>query len=387
MQIHPLITCNRSLEHFCARIETSDFIAVDTEFIRENSFWPELCLIQIANRDHAAAIDPFAEGIDLTCLLAILVDNDDVLKVFHAGGQDIEIIFNLTGKTPYPVFDTQIGAMAIGREEQVGYSNLVKNWLGVHLDKGARFTDWSRRPLDKSQIDYAIADVTHLAAIFPAMLDKLLETGRGHWIDEEMEKLCDSSHYRQDPQLAWQRIKTSSRKANVLGNLRALAAWREHEAQTKNLPRGRIMKDDTLVDIASRPPRLQRDLSKLRGLSSVWGHNGIGARLMAALAGARPMVCTPEIPLRGQTISKEKALVVDLLKLLLKIRAKELNVATRLIARSHDLEVLLGGKQEDSPLMEGWRFESFGHDALALIEGRLGFAVRGGKLVMTKIED
>ncbi len=323
MQIHPLIDSSEALLQFVDLIKGSDFIAVDTEFMRENTFWPELCLIQVADAHHAAAIDPMAPGIDLAPLLDLLVDNEDVLKVFHAGGQDVEIIFNLTGKTPHPIFDTQIGQMALGQAEQVGYSNLVEAWLGLQLDKGARFTDWSRRPLDKRQIDYAIGDVTHLAKIFPMMLKKLIKTGRGHWLDEEMEKLADPSNYAIDPEKAWQRIKVPSRKPDALGRLKALAAWREREARNKNLPRGRIVKDETLA---------------------------------------------------------------DLLKLLLKIRSRELNAAARLIARSDDLEALAAGRRDDIPMMKGWRYDVFGHAALDLVEGRVGFAVKNGKLVMSEIE-
>lgn len=389
MQIHPLIVDTESLTAFCAKIANADFIAVDTEFMRENTFWPELCLIQVASSDHAAAIDPMASGIDLAPLLALLVDNEDMLKVFHAGGQDVEIIFNLTGKTPHPIFDTQIGAMALGQAEQVGYSNLVEAWAGVHLDKGARFTDWSRRPLDKRQIDYAIADVTHLAAIFPKMLDKLINTGRGHWLDEEMEKLADPANYNLDPDKAWQRIKQPSKKPDVLGRLQALAAWREREARSKNLPRGRIVKDETLADIAAHPPRHQDDLGKVRGLSVTWKTNDIGARLIAALGEAKPLTrdALPAANPRGPGLGKDGVLVADLLKLLLKIRTRELNMASRLVARSDDLELLAAGVRDNLPLLTGWRYDVFGKDALELVEGRMGFAVRNGKLIMTRAEE
>jgi ribonuclease D len=388
MQVHPLIETNAALVEFCDRIRNSDFIAVDTEFMRENTFWPELCLIQIADSEHAAAIDPLAPGIDLAPLLDLLVDNEDMLKVFHAGGQDVEIIFNLTGKTPHPIFDTQIGQMAIGQAEQVGYSNLVEAWIGVQLDKGARFTDWSRRPLDKRQIDYAIGDVTHLAKIFPMMLDKLVKTGRGHWLDEEMEKLADPANYSIDPDKAWQRIKIPSRKPDVLGRLKALAAWREREARSKNLPRGRIVKDETLADLAAHPPKDQDGLGRVRGLSATWKSNDIGARLMDALANAKPMDKDdmPDRAPRGPGLGKEGVLVADLLKLLLKIRARELNVAARLIARSDDLEALAAGGRQDIAMMQGWRYEVFGHAALDLVEGRMGFAVKNGKLVMSEID-
>ncbi|WP_447763131.1 ribonuclease D [Sphingopyxis panaciterrae] len=388
MQVHPLIETSAALAEFMSLIKDSDFIAVDTEFMRENTFWPELCLIQVANSEHAAAIDPMASGIDLKPLLDMMVNNEEVLKVFHAGGQDVEIIFNLTGKTPHPIFDTQIGQMALGQAEQVGYSNLVEAWLGILLDKGARFTDWSRRPLDKRQIDYAVGDVTHLAKIFPMMLKKLVKTGRGHWLDEEMEKLADPSNYNVDPEKAWQRIKIPTRKPDVLGRLQALAAWREREARTKNLPRGRIVKDETLGDLAAHPPKDQEGLGRVRGLSATWKSNDIGTRLMDALAAAKPLPKDdmPDRAPRGPGLGKEGVLVADLLKLLLKIRARELNVASRLIARSDDLEALAAGRRDDIPMMQGWRYDVFGHAALDLVEGRMGFAVKHGKLVMSEID-
>lgn len=388
MQIHPLITDSDSLAQLCARFANSRFIAVDTEFMRENSYWPELCLIQVADENEAAAIDPKAEGLNLGPLLDLLVDNEEVLKIFHAGGQDVEIIYNLTGKTPHPIFDTQIAAMALGQGEQIGYGNLVDSWLGIQLDKGARFTDWARRPLDRRQIDYAIGDVTHLIRIFPMILDRLVKQGRGHWLDEEMERLADPSNYVNDPDLAWQRVKIPSRKADVLGRLKALAAWREREARSKNLPRGRIVKDETLADIASHPPRAQEDLAKVRGLSASWGGNDIGGRMMKALAEAAPL-SHAEMPKeeRRPGLGKEGALVADLLKLLLKIRAREIDVAPRLLARTDELELLAAGKRQGLAILDGWRCEQFGKDALDLVEGRLAFAVRGGKLKMTRTEE
>jgi ribonuclease D len=387
MQIHPLITDSDSLKSLCERLSRSDFVAVDTEFMRENSFWPELCLIQIGNTEEAAAIDPKADGMDMQPLLDLMVDNEEVLKVFHAGGQDIEIIYNLTGKTPHPLFDTQIAAMALGLGEQVGYSNLVESLVGKTLDKGARFTDWARRPLDKRQIDYAIGDVTHLATLFPKMLERLRRTGRGAWLDEEMERLADPSNYENDPAEAWKRVRISGRKPEVLGRLKALAGWRELEARSKNLPRGRIMKDETLADVAAHPPAGQEALARVRGLSPAWASNDIGGRLMAALASAKPLP-PDEMPAREDKpgLGKEGALVADLLKLLLKIRSRETNVAARLIARSEELELLAAGRREGLSILEGWRFEQFGRDALDLVEGRLAFAVRGGKLAMTRTE-
>ncbi|WOK36905.1 ribonuclease D [Sphingomonas sp. C3-2] len=389
MHIHPLITDSKTLAELCERLSESPYVAVDTEFMRENSYWPDLCLIQIADDKEAAAIDPKAEGLDLKPLLDLLVDNEDVLKVFHAGGQDIEIIHNMTGKTPHPMFDTQIAAMALGQGDQVGYSNLVDSWLGIALDKGARFTDWSRRPLDKRQIEYAIGDVTHLSKIFPKMLEKLRKTGRGQWLDQEMERIADPSNYVTLPDSAWERVKIPSRKAEVLGRLKALAAWREREAQNKNLPRGRIVKDETLADLAAHPPRQQADLSRVRGLSASWAGNDIGSRLMTALAAATPLPAS-EMPTRDDRkpgLGREGSLVADLLKLLLKIRAREVSVAPRLLARSDELELLAAGQRDGLAILEGWRFDQFGSDALALVEGRLAFAVRHGKLVMTRAEN
>ena len=389
MKIHPLITTTDALTDLCGRLAKAQFICVDTEFMRESTYWPELCLIQIADEHEAAAVDPMADGLDMSPLLDLLVDNEEVLKVFHAGGQDVEIIYNLTGKTPHPIFDTQIAMMAISQSEQIGYSNLVESWLGITVDKGARFTDWSRRPLDARQLEYAIGDVTHLAKIFPRMLKRLIKTGRGEWLDAEMEKLADPENYRNDPNSAWERIRAAGRNPAMLGRLRALAAWREYEAQDKNIPRGRIARDETLADIASHPPKTQADLGKVRGLSAGWRENEIGKRLMNTLANAKPLTedeLPPRTP-RGAPLGKEGALVADLLKLLLKIRAREIDVAARLLARADDLELLAAGVRKNLALLEGWRFEQFGRDALELVEGKLAFAVLGGRLKMTHIDE
>ena len=386
MQIHPLITDSATLAALVERLAKSPFVAVDTEFMRENTYWPDLCLLQIANSEEAAAIDPKAEGLDLQPLWNLLVDNEEVLKVVHAGGQDLEIVHNLTGKVPHPLFDTQVAAMALGFGEQVGYSSLIESMLGHSLDKGARFTDWSRRPLDKRQIDYAIGDVTHLATIFPRMVEKLRRNGRGAWLDEEMERLADPSSFFFPPEDAWKRLKLPSRNPAVLGRLKALAAWREVEARGKNLPRGRIVKDDTLGELTAHPPKTQDDLGKVRGLSAGWRTNDIGARLMEALATATPLSADdlPERDARRPSLTKDAALVSDLLKLLLKIRAKESGVAPKLIARSDELEALAAGVRRDLNILSGWRFDEFGRDALDLVEGRLAFATENGRLKMTR---
>jgi len=388
MKIHPLITESNELAELCVRLAKSEFVTVDTEFMRENTYWPELCLVQIANEEEAAAIDPLADGIDLGPLLELLTANEDVLKVFHAGGQDVEIIYNLTGKTPHAIFDTQIAMMAISQSEQIGYANLVESWLGTQIDKGARFTDWSRRPLTERQIEYAIGDVTYLSKIFPKILKKLIKTDRGSWLNTEMEKLADPENYRNDPGQLWRRIRAPSRNATVLGRLKALAAWREIEAQDKNIPRGRIMRDETLADIASHPPKKQEDLAKVRGLSGAWRENDIGRRLMRVLRDAEPLPQEemPAKPTRGAPLGKEGVLVADLLKLLLKIRSREIDVASRLLTRSDELEALAAGVR-DLQVLQGWRYEVFGRDALELVEGRLAFGVVNGKLTMTRVDD
>lgn len=308
-----------------------------------------------------------------------------MLKVFHAGSQDVEIVYNITGKTPHPIFDTQIAAMALGLGEQIGYGNLVDTMLGRQLDKGARFTDWSRRPLDDRQLSYAIADVTHLAEIFPKMLEKLRKTGRGMWINDEMERLADPENYANEPNSVWKRVRVQGRKADVLGRLKALAAWREREAQDKNIPRGRLLRDEALADLAAHPPANQKALAKVRGLPSSWAENDIGRRLMDVVTKAQPL-SADEMPPRktGKPgLGKEGALVADLLKLLLKIRSREIGVASRLIAKASELEELAAGQREDIRLLDGWRYDEFGHEALDLVEGRLAFAVKDGKLKMT----
>ncbi|MBB3032603.1 ribonuclease D [Alteriqipengyuania lutimaris] len=388
MKIHDLITTTDKLAELCERLGKGDFVCVDTEFMRENTYWPELCLIQIGDENEAAAIDPLADGIDLKPLLDLLTENEDVLKVFHAGSQDVEIFYNLTGKTPHPIFDTQIAMMAISQSEQIGYANLVEHWLDKTIDKGARFTDWSRRPLTDRQLEYAIGDVTYLATIFPKILKKLIKTDRGAWLNAEMDKLADPENYAIEPDKSWKRIRAQGRNPQVLGRLKALAAWREGEAQHKNIPRGRIMRDETLADIAAHPPKKQGDLAKVRGLSNAWKDNEIGNRLMEVLEEAEPLPSNemPERNNRGAPLGKEGALVADLLKLLLKIRAREIDVASRLLTKSDELEQLAAGVR-DLPILQGWRREVFGRDALDLVEGKLAFAVEKGRLKMTHIDE
>lgn len=386
MKEYVLVTTTEDLSALCVRLADQPFIALDTEFMRENSYYPDLCLIQVASVEEAAIIDTKSSKLSLEPLFTLLT-NENVLKVVHAGGQDMEIFFGLMGRIPAPLFDTQIAGMALGYGEQVGYQQLIEQTLGVHLNKGARFTDWSRRPLEQRQLDYAVGDVTYLAEAFPKLLDRLRETGRGEWLDEEMARLMDPATYTIDPDQMWRRMKLPNRNAEVLGRLKALGAWREREAQAKNLPRSRLVKDETLADLALHPPRDQAALTRVRGLPSSWGQNDIGARLLGVLENAPPLP-KEEIPARDRVnaLGRQASLIADLLKLLLKIRCEESSIAPKLVCRADELEALAGGQREGLGILSGWRYEHFGKDALAMVEGRLAFSVRDGKLDLKVIE-
>lgn len=387
MQIHPLITDTDTLANMCRQLKLHGTICLDTEFMRENTYYPELCLVQLASPDDAFAFDPLAYDLNMEPFFELLAD-ESVLKVLHAGGQDLEIFVQLTGDVPQPLFDTQIAAMALGLGDQISYANLVAHFTGQQIDKGARFTNWARRPLSDRQLQYAIGDVTYLMQLFPDMLDRLRDSGRGVWLNEEMAHLCDSSHYVADPENAWQRIKAPSRRPEVLGRLKMLAKWREEEAASKNIPRGRIMKDETLANLASAPPATQEDLARVRGLTPAWGNNAIGARLLEALADAQALKAS-ELPDKAPRVrlSADALLITDLLKLLLKLRAKEAGVAARLIAHSDDLAALAAGRREGLPLLSGWRLDIFGRDALALMDGKLCFSVQDSTLNMRNLSE
>jgi ribonuclease D len=379
-----MIATTADLAAYCASVADAPFLCVDFEFMRESTYFSQLCLIQLATPDTAAVVDPLAPGLDLAPLLDMFISNP-ILKVFHAGGQDIEIIYDLTGKTPAPAFDTQIAAMALGHGEQVSYQNLIAKLLKVHIDKGARFTDWSRRPLEARQLDYAVGDVTHLATAFPLLLNELMEKGRGDWLDEEMYRLIDPATYHVDPSLSWRRIKLPSRDAKVLGRLKALAAWREKEASAKNIPRGRMMKDETLAELAAHPPKSQKDLAKMRGLSDRWSDNDAGARLCDVIANAE-ILPKEEMPDRndGPLLNKHGRIAADLLKMLLKFRSEDSDVAPKMICRSDEIERLAAGER-DLPVLKGWRYDLFGKDALDVIEGRVAFHIESGKLAMRAV--
>jgi ribonuclease D len=377
----------RDAAAFCARQAGADFIAVDTEFIRDTTYWPRLCLIQIAGPDEAAAIDPLAEGMDLEPVWS-LFDKPDLLKVFHAARQDLEIFFHRTGRLPHPVFDTQVAAMVCGFGDQVGYEKLANRLAGARIDKSVRFADWAHRPLGKKQLDYALSDVTHLRVIYRKLQKKLSQSGREAWLEEEMAVLLDPATYRLEPEEAWKRLKSRSRDRRYLAILRLLAAWREREAQRRDVPRNRILRDEQLYDVASQAPQTADDLARARGISADFARGKVGSALLEVVAEGLSMAESelPKAPPREQPL--EAGPVVDLLKVLLKQNCERHGVAQKLVASASDLEALAAGEEEvRQTLTHGWRGEIFGKDAEALMAGTLALTGDGkGGLEAIEIE-
>ncbi len=374
-----VIDTNRDLKAFCERLSSERFVTVDTEFLRERTFWPRLCLIQLAGAREAAVIDPLAEGMDLAPFFALMADRS-VLKVFHAGRQDIEIIHHLAGIIPRPLFDTQVAAMVCGFGDQVGYEALVNRLLGVRIDKGARFTDWSRRPLSDQQLRYALSDVTHLRAIFERLCEMLKKSGREPWLKEEMDILTDPETYVQRPQDAWKRIKFRPRDARQLAAMQKLAAWREEEAQRRDLPRRRILKDEALVELATQMPETKVDLARLRLFPDSLVHDAAGQRILALIEQARRLSedALPPMPERRKTPSEGAGARADVLKLALKIVCERERLAPRLVASAADIEALAAGRR-DLPLLSGWRRQVFGELALKILEGKLAIGLKNGR--------
>ena len=374
-----LISHQADLEALCAELSGADFLAVDTEFMRDSSYWPRLCLVQMAGPERAAAIDCLAEGLDLAPVLALMAE-PGLLKVFHAGRQDLEIFFHLSDQVPQPVFDTQLAAMVCGYGDQVSYEQLAKRLANARIDKASRFSDWSRRPLPKRQLDYALADVTHLRKIYRKLSHRLEENGRSHWLDEEMALLSNPKTYRLEPADAWRRLKSRSSDRRYLGLLRELAAWREFEAQSKDIPRNRVIRDEQLYDLAARAPRSAEELGHTRGLDRSLAQGRVGREILAAIERglAQPAEALPEAPQRND-LPRGLGPVVELLKVLLKVRCEENDVAQKLVASSADLEQLAADDKATVPAMEGWRYELFGKHALALKNGDLALGLRGRK--------
>jgi len=382
-----LITDTAGLAAFCERQADADFIAVDTEFMREGSYWPRLCLVQLAGPDEHAAIDPLAEGIDLAPLWTLL-DDSSVLKVFHSARQDIEIVYHMAGKVPHPLFDTQVAAMVCGFGESASYEKLAGSLAGARIDKSSRFTDWSRRPLTPKQIDYALGDVTHLRRIYEALRDRLAESGRESWLDEEMATLTDPATYDLHPEEAWTRLKTRSGDRRFLAVVRELATWRETEAQRRDLPRGRVLRDDSLLEVAAQKPSDRAELGRVRGLSRGIAEGRMGGEILEAVARARglPDSALPPAPGR-RDIPSGLGPVIELLRVLLKLRCEENGVAQKLVASAADLEALAADDEAQVAALAGWRRSLFGDDALALKHGRLALTMAGRNVRVVPVEN
>jgi ribonuclease D len=375
-----LITTTAELTAFCDRLAKHRVITVDTEFLRETTYYPLLCVVQMASADEAAVIDALAEGIDLKPFFALMAD-EKVLKVFHAARQDIEIVWHRAGIVPHPIFDTQVAAMALGYGDSIAYDQLVERVTGHRPDKTHRFTDWSRRPLTDEQMHYALADVTHLRDVFAALDADLKKRGRSDWVSEEMEVLTSPRTYDFHPERAWERLKTRVRKPKELAVLIEVAAWREQEAQSRDVPRGRILKDDVVGDVATHAPTSLDKLANLRSLPKGFDRSKWGSDIVAAVQRglARDVATLPKIEKpRGNT---NGAAIVELLKVLLRMTSERHAVASKVIATVDDLEQIAADDNADVGALHGWRRELFGEAALALKQGRLALAIEKGKVV------
>ncbi|MBO0736730.1 MAG: ribonuclease D [Alphaproteobacteria bacterium] len=383
-----LITETEALAEFCARQTGAGFITVDTEFMRERTYWPILCLVQIAGPDEAAAIDPLASGIELAPLLALMAD-PATLKVFHAARQDIEIFFNLSGTVPAPIFDTQIAAMVCGFGDAASYETLVSRLAHAPLDKSSRFTDWSRRPLTERQIRYALADVVHLRTVYEKLQQQLASNGRAGWFAEEMAELSNAQTYRADPREAWRRFRLRGRADHrFFGVLRELAAWRESAAQRRNLPRGRIIRDEAVLEIAAHLPRTIEALARTRSLGKGFAEGRLGSEILEAVRRGLASVegLAPPAPPRADPPPGVGPLV-ELLRVLLKQRCEEHQVAQKLLASAEDLEAIAADDEAPVPALSGWRREIFGTDALALKHGRLALTVHRNRVSLVELPD
>lgn len=370
-----LITQTADLAAFCERMASAAFVTVDTEFMREKTYWPLLCLVQVGGPEEAACIDPLAEGIDLSPLFD-LMRNTAVLKVFHAARQDLEIFFNLMGGFPEPLFDTQVAAMVCGFGESVGYETLAVKLAKAQIDKSMRFTDWARRPLMEKQLRYAVSDVTHLRVVYEKLAARLEKDGRSHWLDEEMAVLRNPANYRVEPKEAWRRLKTRTKTPRFLGIVKALAEWREDEAQGRDLPRQRVLRDEALLEIAANAPSTVEALERTRGFSKGQAEGRMGKAILEAVERGKAMPdCDLPDPPDRRDVPNGVGPIIDLLKVLLKMRCEENEVAQKLVANTEDLERIAMDDNADVPALQGWRRVVFGNDALALKHGKLALAL------------
>ncbi|NZD51706.1 ribonuclease D [Rhizobium leguminosarum] len=367
-----MIETTADLAAACKELAKSDFITIDTEFLRETTFWPELCLIQMASPTTEVLVDPLAKGIDLAPFFELMADTK-VLKVFHAARQDIEIIFNRGNLIPHPIFDTQVAAMVCGFGDSVSYDQLVSRIKNVHIDKSSRFTDWSRRPLSDKQLDYALADVTHLRDVYLSLKAELDREGRTSWLSEEMDILESRETYDMHPDDAWQRLKMRLRKPQELAILKYVAAWREREARARNVPRSRVLKDDAIYEIAQQQPKDTEALGRLRTIPKGWERSTSGAAVIEAVntALALPKADMPHAPRQAQA-PEGAAAAVELLKVLLKLISEKHGVAPKVIANSEDLDKIAAeGEKAEVAALHGWRRDLFGEPALQLIHGAI----------------
>ena len=369
-----IIQDKSTLAAFCSALEREPYVAIDTEFLRDTTYWPHLCLIQIAAPSGARAIiDPLPD-LDLAPLYRFFAESAPV-KVFHAARQDIEIFHHAGDVIPKPLYDTQIAAMAAGYGDSVGYETLVKSITKASIDKSARFTDWRRRPLTEKQLNYAISDVTHLCEVYEALHARLAKSGRNAWIEEDMAKLSDPATYDLSPENAWQRLRLRDTKPRGIALAIEVAAWREREAQTRDVPRGRILKDEVIAEVLQERPKTREDLDRMRAIPRGWSNSDLGAGLLAAVARgvSRPTEGLPKVDdRRREPLAPAR---IDLLKTLLRARSEQHEVAQKLIATTSDLEAFALGN--DSDLSHGWRHEVFGRDAERLLKGEVALALKG----------
>lgn len=383
-----IIETTADLEVLVSELRSAPYLALDTEFMRDSTYWPKLCLLQIAAPDIAAIVDPLADGMDLTPFFELIKD-PKIVKVLHAGRQDIEIFWHKGRVIPDPLFDTQIVAMVCGFGEAASYETLERKLAHAEVDKSARFTDWARRPLTKRQLEYALADVTHLRVVYDKLSAELARTKRESWVAEEITALKSQELYALDPTQAWKRLRPRTANKRFLAALAAVAEWREREAQTRDVPRNRVLKDEVLLELAANPPEDGEALERIRSVPKGFAASKMGRSLldaMAAAKGSEPPEL-PDEPDRRRRRREPSAAAIDLLKTLLRLRAEEARVAPRLIANADDIERLAAGDDEGVAALTGWRNDVFGKDAVALRKGQLSIALENGEAVIVELED
>ena len=376
-----LITTTAALNAACERLSKHPFVTVDTEFLRETTFWPKLCVVQLASTEEAVVIDSLADGLDLSSFFQ-LMNNEKVVKVFHAARQDIEIVWHRAKIIPHPIFDTQVAAMVLGYGDSISYDQLVQRTTGGQIDKSSRFTDWARRPLTQQQITYAVADVTHLRDVYAKLKEDLEKKNRTSWLDSEMQILTSTSTYEQHPENAWLRLKTRARKPKEIAVLMEVAAWREREAQSRDVPRGRIIKDDVIGEIAIQQPKTAEALGQLRSIPKGFERSRSGESILQAVAAglARDPETLPKFD-RYKPLSNGASATVELLRVLLRMTAEVNGVAARVVASADDLEAIALDDNADVEALKGWRRELFGNRALDLKHGKVSLGIEGGRVV------